>query len=124
MCAERRSALGREYPALHALARTIPPPQRRIVSPGVTAGQLIHRVQPIYPHLARVARVEGTVVLHAIITRDGAIESLRVISGHPMLQQAAVEAVQQWRYRPFFLGDAPVEVETQITVNFVLARNR
>lgn len=106
------------------LPAPIPRQKRPIVSPGVTAGRLIHRVQPVYPHLARVGGVEGTVVLHAIITRTGTIESLRIVSGHPMLQQAAVEAVQQWRYRPFFLGDAPVEVETQITVNFVLARNR
>ncbi|HXE91333.1 MAG TPA: energy transducer TonB [Terriglobales bacterium] len=101
-----------------------PPPQRMVVSAGVTAGQLIHRVQPVYPKIALLAGIEGTVVLHAIISKTGTIESLRVVSGHPMLQQAAVDAVQQWRYRPFFLGSVPVEVETQITVNFILARNR
>ena len=108
---------------------TLPPeppaaPQRMVTSPGVTAGQLVHRVQPVYPRIALLTGVEGTVVLHAIISKAGAIESLRVVSGPPMLQQAAVDAVQQWRYRPFFLGKVPVEVETQITVNFVLSRNR
>ena len=84
-------------------------------------GNLIHRVQPAYPPLARQARIQGPVVLRAVINRDGAIENLQVISGHPMLAPAAVEAVRQWRYRPYYLNNSPVEVETQVTVNFVLS---
>lgn len=84
-------------------------------------GNLIHRVQPEYPALARQARIQGTVVLRAIISRDGRIENLQVVSGHPMLVQAAIEAVRQWRYRPYVLNDQPVEVESQVTVNFSLS---
>jgi periplasmic protein TonB len=84
-------------------------------------GNLIHRVQPDYPPLARQARIQGTVVLRAIINRGGRIENLQVLSGHPMLVPAAIDAVRQWRYRPYVLNDQPVEVETQITVNFLLA---
>ena len=84
-------------------------------------GNLIHRVQPLYPPLARQARIQGQVVLRAVIRRDGVIENLQVLSGHPMLVQAAIDAVKQWRYRPFSLNGEPVEVETQVTVNFVLS---
>ena len=87
----------------------------------VMEGNLVHRVQPEYPQLARQARIQGSVVLHAIISREGRIENLQVISGHPLLVPAALDAVRQWRYRPFLLNDQPVEVETQITVNFALA---
>jgi protein TonB len=82
---------------------------------------LVHRVQPEYPPLARAVRVQGVVVLQAIIARDGTVANLRVLSGHPMLVRAAVAAVQQWRYRPYLLNGEAVEVETQITVNFVLS---
>ena len=81
---------------------------------------LIHRVQPEYPQLARQARIQGTVVLRAVISREGRIENLQVLSGHPLLVPAALDAVRQWRYRPYSLNDQPVEVETQITVNFTL----
>lgn len=84
-------------------------------------GNLILRVQPLYPPLAKQARVQGPVVLRALITRGGMIENLQVLSGHPMLVRAAVDAVKQWRYRPYSLNGEPVEVETQITVNFVLS---
>jgi periplasmic protein TonB len=84
-------------------------------------GNLIHRVQPVYPTLARQARIQGQVVLRAIIKRDGMIENLQILNGHPMLVQAAIDAVKQWRYRPYFLNGEPVEVETQVTVNFVLS---
>ena len=84
-------------------------------------GNLIHRVQPDYPPLARQARIQGQVVLRAMISREGTIENLQVLSGHPMLVQAAVDAVRQWRYRPYVLNGEPVEVETQVTVNFVLS---
>ena len=84
-------------------------------------GNLIHRVQPEYPLLARQARIQGTVVLSALINRNGRIENLQVLSGHPMLMQAAMDAVRRWRYRPYYLNDQPVEVETRITVNFTLS---
>ncbi|HTM88111.1 MAG TPA: TonB family protein [Terriglobales bacterium] len=96
-------------------------PQRVRVSQGVSQGLLIHRVQPMYPPLARQARIQGTVVLQAEISKDGTIENLRLISGHPMLAPSAIEAVRQWRYKPYFLNGEPVAVETQITVNFTLA---
>jgi TonB family protein len=90
----------------------------RHVSEGVLGGYLLRRIDPIYPHMAVIAGVRGEVRLHAIISKDGAIESLSVISGHPMLVPAAVDAVRQWRYRPYLLNHEPVEVETFITVNF------
>jgi protein TonB len=83
-------------------------------------GNLIRRVQPEYPALAKQARIHGTVVLRAVIDREGIIQDLQVISGHPLLVQAALNAVRQWRYRPYYLNDQPVEVETQVTVNFSL----
>jgi len=84
-------------------------------------GNLIHRVQPVYPLVARQAGIQGTVVLQAVISRSGAVENLQAVSGHPMLVKAAMDAVRQWRYRPYFLNDQPVEVETQVTVIFILS---
>ncbi len=84
-------------------------------------GNLVYRVQPQYPALARQARVQGMVVLRAVITREGKIANLQVMSGHPMLVQSAMDAVRQWRYRPYYLNNEPVEVETQVTVNFTLS---
>ena len=84
-------------------------------------GNLIRRVQPAYPPLARSARIQGQVVLAAVITKAGMIENLRVLEGHPMLVRAALDAVSQWRYRPYILNNEPVEVETRITVNFSLS---
>jgi len=82
---------------------------------------LLHKVQPIYPSIARQARVQGTVELRAIISKAGTIENLVVVRGHPMLAAAAIAAVRQWRYRPYLLNNGPIEVETEITVNFVLS---
>ena len=96
-------------------------PQRVRVSQGVSQGLLIHQVKPAYPPLARQARIQGAVVLQAVIAKDGTIQGLKVVSGHPMLAPSAVDAVKQWRYKPYFLNGEPVEVETQITVNFTLA---
>ncbi len=96
-------------------------PQRVRVSQGVTQGLLIHKVQPSYPPLARQARIQGQVVLQAVISKDGAIEGLKLISGHPMLAPAAIDAVKQWRYKPYILNGEPVEVDTTITVNFTLS---
>lgn len=83
-------------------------------------GSLIRKVQPSYPPMARAMRVQGQVVLAAVISKAGVIESLRTISGHPMLVPAAIDAVSQWRYRPYILNGEAIEVETQITVNFIL----
>jgi periplasmic protein TonB len=96
-------------------------PQRVRVSAGVTNGLLIKRIQPPYPPLARQARIQGTVVLQAEISKTGDIQNLRLISGHPMLAPAAIEAVKQWKYKPYLLNGEPVEVETTVQVNFTLA---
>jgi TonB family protein len=91
------------------------------VSSGVIRGLLIHTVQPIYPPGARQAHIEGVVVLQAKITKEGRIADLRLISGPKELAEAAIGAVQQWRYRPYMLKGEPVEVETQMQVNFTLS---
>jgi protein TonB len=89
----------------------------------MSEGNLIRKVQPAYPPLARSARIQGAVLLQALISKQGGIVDLKVLAGHPMLVSAAIEAVRQWRYRPYVLNNEPVEVETQITVNFSLAGN-
>src|SRR5437773_1030567 len=91
------------------------------VSAGVTQGMLVRKVTPTYPPLARTARVQGTVLLAAIIGKDGTVQNLHVISGHPLLTQAAIDAVKQWRYKPYILNGEPVEVDTQMTVNCSLS---
>lgn len=96
---------------------TVKPGPRRIVSV-LSEAQLVNRVEPVYPRIAVVSGIQGQVKLHAIIARDGTIQSLNVISGHPLLVRAAAEAVGQWRYRPYVLNGEAVEVETFITVNF------
>ncbi|MCI0350078.1 MAG: energy transducer TonB [Acidobacteriales bacterium] len=96
-------------------------PQRVRVSQGVTEGLLTRKVQPTYPPLAKTARIQGDVVLNAVISKNGSIENLRVMSGHPMLVTSALDAVKQWKYRPYILNGEPVEVETTITVKFTLA---
>ena len=90
------------------------------VSGSVQQAQLTLRVEPRYPAIAIQTKTQGTVVLHAIISRDGRITALEVVSGHPLPVQAAVDAVRQWRYRPTYLGGEPVEVESSITVIFRL----
>ena len=92
------------------------------VSEGVQQGRLIHRVQPEYPVLAKQLRLEGTVEIRAIIGRDGAVHSLELVSGHPFLARAALDAVAQWRYLPTMLNAQAVDVETRITVVFTLQR--
>ena len=86
-------------------------------------GLLLRRVQPDYPIAAKRIRVQGAVEIVALISREGMIEHLQVVSGHPMLIRAALDAVKQWRYRPYVLNGDPIEVETRITVNFSLAGN-
>jgi protein TonB len=82
--------------------------------------KLLVQVKPVYPQIAKLAGVQGTVVLHAIVSRDGSIQSLQVVGGHPMLTEAAKQAVWQWRYKPTLLNGEAVEVETSINVNFRL----
>ena len=109
-----------------AVAAPPPPPpaapkQTRIKLGGqVVAAKLVAQPQPVYPPLARQARIQGNVVLHAIIDKDGRVGELQVISGHPLLVQSALEAVKNWRYQPTQLNGDPVEVDTTITVSFVL----
>jgi protein TonB len=84
-------------------------------------GNIAYQVQPRYPRVAQAAGIQGTVQLRAIVSRTGTIENLTVVSGHSMLVAAAVDAVKQWRYRPYMLNGEPIEMETGITVNFMLA---
>ena len=97
-------------------------PKRITVGGNVQAAHLVNRVQPVYPPLARQTRISGTVKLHAIIGKNGAVEQLQVVSGHPLLVQAALDAVRQWRYQPTLLNGEPVEVDTEIDVIFSLAQ--
>jgi len=83
-------------------------------------GVVLSRVQPVYPRLAVEARVQGSVRLHALITSGGTLEELQLLSGHPMLAKAAMDAVRQWRFRPYVLNGNPIEVQTEIIVNFSL----
>ncbi len=100
----------------------LPPAPKRIrVSQGVTEGRLIQKIEPKYPPIALSARVQGQVLLTAIISKTGEIQNLALISGHPLLVPAAMAAVKQWRYRPFLLNGEAVEVETTITVTFQLS---
>jgi periplasmic protein TonB len=107
---------------LSSMPRLVPEVPKRIrISQGVVAGMAIHKVEPTYPVVARQARIQGEVVLAAIISKEGTIRNLQVVSGHPMLVPAALQAVQHWRYRPFLLNGEPVEVETTINVTFRFA---
>ncbi len=100
-----------------------PAPSKPVpISSGVAASTVLYKVLPVYPPIAREARVEGTVVLEAIISKQGTIENLRVVSGPAMLQQSALNAVSAWRYRPFLLSGEPVAVETTVNVIFSLGR--
>ena len=106
---------------LAAVPKLVPVvPQRVRISQGVTKGLLIHRMEPVYPPLAKAARVQGEVVLSAVIDVNGQITNLQLVSGHPMLVPSALAAVKEWRYKPYLLNGAPVEVETTITVIFSL----
>jgi protein TonB len=96
--------------------------KRLEVSSGVQEGLLMHRVAPLYPRAAVLARIQGEVVLTAVISAEGRVEELQVQSGHPLLIAAALEAVKQWRYRPYLLNGKPTEVGARITVAFHLDR--
>jgi protein TonB len=113
--------------SLNDSVRAVAPPPapaptvRQFRTSSMLEGSIVRRVQPVYPPLARSAHIQGPVVLSAAISKAGTIEDVHVLSGHPMLVGAAIEAVRQWRYRPYILNNEPIEVETQITVNFTLA---
>src|SRR5438270_4791657 len=104
---------------------SLPPPKLAAphkvrVSSGVVAGNKISGPNPTYPAIAKTARIQATVVLQATISKSGAIENLHAVSGPPMLYQSAIDAVRQWRYKPYILNGDAVEVETTIMVNFTL----
>jgi len=103
----------------------LPPPpkptQQRIrVGGNVQSAKMIRQVQPVYPQIAKTAHVSGTVLLHAIISKDGSVQELQYVSGPPLLMKAAMDAVREWRYQPTLLNGEPVEVETTISVIFSL----
>ncbi|MBV9075254.1 MAG: TonB family protein [Acidobacteria bacterium] len=107
-----------QLPASIIAAKTATPELQPITSQGVTEGKLLKRVMPRYPEMARSAGVSGDVVISARIGVDGALHDLKVVSGSPLLRQAALEAAGQWRYSPYRLGGQPVETDTRITINF------
>jgi periplasmic protein TonB len=95
-------------------------PTKLSISSRLMVGNLLEKTMPQYPAIAKAAGVQGVVVLQATISQNGLIQNLRVISGPPMLQRAAMEAVRSWRYKPYLLNGVPVEVETTINVVFNL----
>lgn len=109
-------------PSVPVLAKApMPAPKRIRLAQRVVEANLIHDVTPTYPAEAGRARIQGTVVLVAVIGKDGSVEDLRVESGLPILAQAAIDAVRQWRYRPYLLNGEPVEVDSRITINFTMS---
>jgi len=96
------------------------PAPRIVVGANGQEAKLVKKVVPMYPPEARAVRIQGAVVLSALIGKDGTIQELRLVSGHPMLAPAAMEAVKQWQYAPTLLNGEPVEVSTQVTVSFTL----
>lgn len=125
--------LGMTNPALPAGINAAPPagapirvgpaasgskPSPIAISSGVSTGLLLAPIRPDYPSIARLTRAEGTIVIEAIISRTGAIESAHVVSGPPIFQQAALNAIRQARYRPYLLNGQPTEVQTTITIHF------
>jgi TonB family protein len=90
------------------------------VGGNIQAAKILNKVQPVYPVAARQARIQGVVRLHVIIAKDGSMLQLEVVSGHPLLQQSAIDAVRQWIYQPTLLNGRPVEVDTTIDVIFAL----
>ena len=114
MAAPEPSALGTVLSVPPEVPRSMP------VSQGITDGAVIHRVQPVYPELARQSRLEGRVVLQAVITENGNVRDLKVVSGHPVLARAAQDAVAQWRYQPYLLNGKPVSMPTEIKLDFKL----
>jgi periplasmic protein TonB len=121
----RTAGVADMFPIPDASARPLLKPQpapARIAVSQMQLGNVISQTRPIYPPMAIQTRQEGTVILRAVIDRSGQITSVQVLGGPALLQRAAKEAVQQWRYRPYILNGQPIEVETQITVNFILSK--
>ena len=106
--------------ALSVSAASPVTPQRVRVSSGVMQALLVKKVPPQYPQDAKDQQIQGVVVLKAVINKEGNVSNLELVSGHPMLAPAAIEAVKQWKYRPFLLNGEPVEVESQVQINFTL----
>lgn len=98
-----------------------PKPKRLRIGGNVAAANLIHQVPPVYPGIAKQAHISGTVVLHAVIAKDGTMEQLEYVSGPPLLMHSAMDAVRQWRYRPVLLNGETVEVDTTISVVYTLS---
>lgn len=96
-------------------------PTRVRISSSMMEGLVVSKVPPTYPPLARQARIQGSVILRVHINKSGDVESMQLVSGHPMLAPAAMEAVKQWKYQPYLMSGQPVAVETTVTVNFTLA---
>jgi TonB family protein len=115
-------ALGMHVDAGSASNNSSPskPPKQLSVSADVMAGNLLNKVVPVYPAEAKKARIQGTVVLDAVISKDGKVENLRVLSGPNQLQQSSIDAVRQWTYKPFLLNGDPIEVKTTVNVNYEL----
>jgi protein TonB len=105
--------------SMAASQASMTPPRARVAQ-AVMSAQLTNKVAPVYPPLARQARIQGNVILHAIIDKEGKVAELQVVSGHPLLVQSALDAVKQWRYKPTLLNGDPVEVDTTITVTFTM----
>ena len=105
-------------PTPTAIVPKLEPVKRIRISQGITQGMVISKIEPRYPKIAIAARVTGVVLLKAVISKEGEIKELQVVSGHPLLVPAAMDAVKQWRYRPYLLNGEPVEVETNIIVTF------
>lgn len=99
-------------------------PRRVRVSQSVEEGLILNKVKPVYPPLARQAHIQGTVILKVLINKSGDVENMQLFSGHPMLAPAALDAVKQWKYKPYLLNGEPVEVETRVSVNFRLPEMR
>jgi TonB family protein len=99
------------------------PPDRIRMGDNVAASRLLNRVQPMYPPLARQTRISGKVSLHVIISKEGTVSDVQVVSGHPLLLASSIDAVRQWRYEPMLLNGQPVEVDTTVDVVYVLDQN-
>jgi protein TonB len=95
-------------------------PSRIRVGGNVQAAKMVRQIMPVYPPIAKTAHISGTVILHAVISKDGSVEDLQYVSGPPLLMKAAMDAVRQWRYQPTQLNGEPVEVDTTVSVVFTL----
>jgi TonB family protein len=111
---------GSATPAVEPPRGQVATPQRLRISSAVAERNLLHRVEPEYPQEAKTGHVEGNVVLQGIINKEGDVAELRLVSGEPLLANAAMDAVKQWRYKPYLLNGDPIEVETTIVVRFRL----